>query len=806
MTVRSPLKGNRMRTLTCFTMFAIAFQVSLLNAAPPAKHEHKHAHGKHVAFSIKSARSGDWSNPATWEPRRLPKSGDRVLIRRGDRVTYDVASDEQIRLVQVVGTLAFARDRSTLLDVGVLKVQDSDECSESGFACDFEGATPNGEPLKARTGVMPTLEIGTLNDPIPAEHTARIRLRYLDGFDKNDAPALVCCSARMELHGAPLSRTWVKLGKDVEPGDQSVVLAGNVTGWRVGDEIIVTGSEHQYAGGSFRDDPESMGTESRVITAIDSKNQTLVLDRPVENAHFGSGEFRSEVANLSRNVIIESAEPDGVRGHTLYHAYSQGGISYARFAHLGKEGVLGRYSIHYHLIGDTMRGSQVLGAAIVDSHNRWVTVHGTQYLVVRDCVGYRSVGHGYFMEDGTEVLNLFDRNLGVQAFKGRRLPKQVLPFDPNDGAAFWWANGRNTLTRNVACENDQYGYRYDSQRRSNFDSNLGIRTNDGQQEVVDIRTLAISRFSHNESHTEGLYSAAMAGTDGVGPDTRHPHRINDFKAWQTHYAFRAQLPTMLVETLQVNHAAYGVYRPFFENHVYRNVHIAATGAEPFNRGLDDNSIQHGSITVDGLTFSELGYGGQMPLIQISANNINGSAESHFRNVKVLDRKNPTRWPTVNLGGGPRLTPKGPGVPVYIHDHFGPGRDAKVVSTRAKDLLSDGNDYKPTPPLTGNESVAAEVTDVDFPKLLDPVDDLPPATVITHVRREGNRTIVSGVTHDNGIIATVTVNGAPAKLTRHTEGVLDWKIELTVAKGATVEAIATDKAGNVEQTPHLVNVP
>src|SRR5216683_7089235 len=35
-------------------------------------------------------------------------------------------------------------------------------------------------------------------------------------------------------------------------------------------------------------------------------------------------------------------------------------------------------------------------------------------------------------------------------------------------------------------------------------------------------------------------------------------------------------------------------------------------------------------------------------------------------------------------------------------------------------------------LTGDESRVAEVRDVDFPTLLDPTDDLPPATVITHV--------------------------------------------------------------------------
>jgi hypothetical protein len=37
-------------------------------------------------------------------------------------------------------------------------------------------------------------------------------------------------------------------------------------------------------------------------------------------------------------------------------------------------------------------------------------------------------------------------------------------------------------------------------------------------------------------------------------------------------------------------------------------------------------------------------------------------------------------------------------------------------------------------------------------------------------------------------------------------VLDWRIELSVRKGGTVEAIATDRAGNVELTPHQVMIP
>ena len=387
---------------------------------------------------------------------------------------------------------------------------------------------------------------------------------------------------------------------------------------------------------------------------------------------------------------------------------------------------------------------------------------------------------------------------------GPKMKDQELPFDPNDGAAFWWANGRNVFTRNVAVENARYGFRYDCQNRSNFDSNLRILMPDGSRRIVDIRTIAITRFEENESHSEGLYSVALSGTEGVGPDLRHPHLLRGLKLWQTHYALRAQLPTMLMEKIRIDHASYGVYRPRFENHVYRDLSIAATGAEPFNRGLDDRSAQHGSITVDGLAFSKIGHGGNMPLIQISANNLNGKAQSHFRNVTVRDRdpKRPGRWPLVNLGGGPRLNPStAKGVPYFLHDYFGPGKHAKVVSSRAKDLLADGNKYRKEEGLTGDESLASEVSDLEFPVLLHPVDDLPPCTVITRIDETKDLLLVRGTTHDNGVVKTVSVNGRSARILDQAHGVADWIIRLP--KSESVSATAVDAAGNRERIPHKI---
>ena len=429
-------------------------------------------------------------------------------------------------------------------------------------------------------------------------------------------------------------------------------------------------------------------------------------------------------------------------------------------------------------------------------------MHGTQYLVVRDCVGYRSVGHGFFLEDGTEVFNVFDRNLAVQAAKGKRLPKQVLPFDGNEGAGFWWANSLNTFTRNVTCENGRYGYRFEATRTSNFNLTLPVLQPDGTRKPTDIRTLPFVRFEDNEAHGDGLYGINLGeGVDRVGPDERHPFVLKNTKIWELHYAFRVQSPSVLVDGMKIHQTAYGVYHPNFDRHYYKDLFISRVAAEPFNRGHDDLSIQYGVLAVDGLTFA--GHrGSSMPLIQISDDNPTGRAETHFRNVKVTDDKGGVgdkKRALVNLGGGPRPKPKTEkGVPVVLHDWYGPGRSAKVVSTRSREY-GDGTGYAAEAGLTGDESRKAEVSGLAFPKVLDPVDDLPPTTVVLSVRATGDRMTVRGIAADNGSMAKVVVNGVAARAT----GTHFTEWEVTVPSAAAVEAHAEDAAGNVEKLVHRV---
>ena len=234
-----------------------------------------------------------------------------------------------------------------------------------------------------------------------------------------------------------------------------------------------------------------------------------------------------------------------------------------------------------------------------------------------------------------------------------------------------------------------------------------------------------------------------------------------------------------------------------------NLTISRSGksgdAEPFNRGHDDDSIQYGSLTVDGLTFS--GHvNNSMPLIQITDHNPTGSAETHLRNVQVLNRQDNDRRALVNLGGGPRPQPKTPtSVPVILHDFYGSGRHARVVSAKSNEVKgNESTPYKSDPPLTGDESRVLEVRDIPFPQLLDPVDDLPPSTVITSITRTADGWLIRGSAADNGEIKQVIVNGVAARAVR--ENFAEWEVTLLRQDSVEITAIARDAAGNIEKQP------
>ncbi|MEZ6073102.1 MAG: G8 domain-containing protein [Pirellulales bacterium] len=612
---------------------------------------------------VHSAKSGAWSNPEVWDGSRVPTEGDRVLIRADHDIDYDVKSPKVIRLVQVAGRLEFSREHDTELNVGLLKIVDSENLNEEGFDCH---ATAHSLPATTRRAEF---IVGTATSPIPADHQALIRLHYVDGMDKESCPAIVCCGGRMEFHGAPLGDTWVKLGINASRGADRVFVDGSLDGWKAGDRIVITSTRHRGDGEvsqteqrlvraigeraeqpateslspTYRvrlpnDQPDSSETPGRLVSkmaagrgvrGVISNGQTLLLDEALAFPHDGHGDYRGEVANLSRNVVVESADPDGVRGHTMYHRHSRGSISYAEFRHLGKRGILGRYSVHFHLVGDTMRGSFVKGASIWDSDNRWVVVHGTNYLVVSDCVGFGSVGHGYFLEDGTEVFNVFDRNLAVRATEGEPLPKQVMPFDHNRGAGFWWANCHNVFANNVAADCDEYGFRFDVMRTEDFDPKLEVLQPDGTYKACDVRTMPFISFRNNEAHAIQMFGISLRGFSReeatrkmyaeinlrlaqevreAPVDVRYPFWVQNFHSWETTFGYHAGTDGVFIDGLKVGRAGYGMWRVVLDRNAWRGVEITDVGSKqlhmPSTLGpLDDDltKAQGRLVAIQGFT-------------------------------------------------------------------------------------------------------------------------------------------------------------------------------------------------------------
>src|SRR2546425_12290318 len=78
-------------------------------------------HADAASDLIRSAKSGPWSSSDTWEGNKVPGPASKVQIREGHSILYDVGKGPAIRMIHVAGTLNFARDRDTQLDVGLIK-------------------------------------------------------------------------------------------------------------------------------------------------------------------------------------------------------------------------------------------------------------------------------------------------------------------------------------------------------------------------------------------------------------------------------------------------------------------------------------------------------------------------------------------------------------------------------------------------------------------------------------------------------------------------------------------------------------
>ena len=379
----------------------------------------------------------------------MPRAGDKVTIAAGKEVVLDV-SPPALGGLTIEGKLSFANNADLELIT--------------------EWVMLHGE-----------LEIGTEARP----HTRKATITLTNNIKDEDIGGMGGANDRIDrgillmggtlnLHG-DRKHTWTKLAQTAAAGSNSIQVL-DAAGWRVGDEIVLASTDF---------DPRQ--AERRTISAI--RGNTITLDKKLEFMHFGKITFdvdeRGEVGLLTRNIRLQAsadaAEAPFYGGHVMAMGASKMFVEGVEFNRMGQNLTLARYPIHWHLVGDA-KGQYIRNAAIHDTYNRCVTVHGTNNLQVENNVTYNTVGHCFFLEDGIETGNQYIRNLAIQTKCHTSKPcdptnlapfgatagtnfnttgqdsKDVLIPSDNTVSSFWITNPENTYRDNVAAGSDATGF------------------------------------------------------------------------------------------------------------------------------------------------------------------------------------------------------------------------------------------------------------------------------------------------------------------------------------------------------------
>ncbi|XP_069815730.1 fibrocystin-L-like [Dendropsophus ebraccatus] len=443
-----------------------------------------------------------WSSKYTWGGDTPPDVGDLAVITAGQTILLDASTPVLKMLLIQGGTLVFDEADIELQSENIL-------------------ITDGG-----------TLQIGT--EGAPFQHKAIITLHgHLRSpeLPLYGAKTLAVRQGILDLHGLPVPLTWSRLAQTAESGSSNLILQQNVT-WKAGDEIVIASTGHRRS---------QSQNEKRTIQSVSADGKNITLSQPLLYKHLGISvtlpdgtvfEARAEVGLLTRNILVRGSTnvewsdtipacPDGFDtgefatqtcfqgrfgeevgsdqfgGCIMFHTtqpgklLSIGRIEYVEVSHAGQAFRLGRYPIHWHLMGDVQYKSYVRGCGIHQTYNRAVTIHNTHNLLVERNVIYDIMGGAFFIEDGIEHGNILQYNLAVFVQQSTSLLN-----DDVTPAAFWVTNPNNTIRHNAAAGGTHFGFWYrmhDNPDGPSYDFN-----------ICQYR-LPLGEFYNNTVHSQGWY-------------------------------------------------------------------------------------------------------------------------------------------------------------------------------------------------------------------------------------------------------------------------------------------------------------
>ncbi|KAK4821485.1 hypothetical protein QYF61_020993 [Mycteria americana] len=261
-------------------------------------------------------------------------------------------------------------------------------------------------------------------------------------------------------------------------------LVDEVTSWLPGDRIVVASTDYSM----------HQAEEFNLLPCPECKSNQVKIDGSPLYLHIGEVidgvDMRAEVGLLTRNILIQGEMEDSCYGQNqcqffsfdtfgghikILRNFSSVHMSGVELKNMGQQ-ILGSYPVHFHLAEDVderggyERPTYLDNLAIHHCFSRCVAIHGTHGLLVKDTIGYDTLGHCFFLEDGTEQRNTFYHNLGLLTRSGTILPSDrneamclairshvygnYVPVPSTDCMAvstFWIANPNNNLIENAAA-------------------------------------------------------------------------------------------------------------------------------------------------------------------------------------------------------------------------------------------------------------------------------------------------------------------------------------------------------------------
>ncbi|XP_019323389.2 fibrocystin-L isoform X1 [Panthera pardus] len=443
-----------------------------------------------------------WSSNFSWGGKSPPEEGSLVVITKGQTILLDQNTPILKMLLIQGGTLIFDEadielqaENILITDGGILQIG------------------TEASPFQHRAVI--TLH-GHLRSPeLPVYGTKTLAVR--EGI--------------LDLHGLPVSVIWTRLAHTAKAGERTLILQEAVT-WKPGDKIVIASTGHRHG---------QRENEKRTIASVSADGTNVVLTDPLNYTHLGITvtlpdgtlfEARAEVGILTRNILIRGSDtmewnhkipacPDGFDtgefatqtcfqgkfgeeigsdqfgGCIMFHAPVPGAsmvtgrIEYVEIFHAGQAFRLGRYPIHWHLLGDLQFTSYVRGCAIHQAYNRAVTIHNTHHLLVEWNIIYDIKGGAFFIEDGIEHGNILQYNLAVFVQQSTSLLN-----DDVTPAAFWVTNPNNTIRHNAAAGGTHFGFWY---RMNNHPDGPSYDRNICQKRVP------LGEFFNNTVHSQGWF-------------------------------------------------------------------------------------------------------------------------------------------------------------------------------------------------------------------------------------------------------------------------------------------------------------